>query len=211
VQCSAVQYSTVQCSAGQGRAGQGRAGQCSAVQCRAGQGSAAQYITVQYSTVENRTISMRGSVWVNWNTAVCGGIVWDWQRLGVSRIPRKRFTQRLPSDIAQHSTFDAQCCVCDLDWGVLCVVCGRRGIARSGSAFSGCNSNFHEKATFRQSRARSADSAVCANYARTFCVWSVDDVVLLEAVRLFPATTRTFTKWLFSDTRPTMFSSACVN
>ena len=80
------------------------------------------------------------------------------------------------------------------------MVYGRHGVARNVSAFSGCNSNFHDKATFQHSTARSTHSAVCVIRARAFCVWSTDDMVLLETVRPFPAATRTSTTRLRSDT-----------
>jgi hypothetical protein len=48
----------------------------------------------------------------------------------------------------QQSTVGGQRRTCELSWDVLCVVCGRRGFARSGSSFSGYHENFYEMAIF---------------------------------------------------------------
>ena len=56
----------------------------------------------------------------------------------------RTFTKRLRHDTAERGS--GQCRLCELSWDVLCVVCGRHGVFRSGSAFSGCHSNFHEMA-----------------------------------------------------------------
>ena len=50
----------------------------------------------------------------------------------------------------KQSTIGGQCCMCELSWDVLCVICGPRGVARRRSAFSGCYENFHEMAIFWQ-------------------------------------------------------------
>jgi len=66
--------------------------------------------------------------------------------------------------------------------------------------FPDTTKTFHTKATVWHSTARSTHNAVCVIWTRAFCVLSVGDVVLLEAVRPFPAATRTYTKRLRSDT-----------
>jgi hypothetical protein len=108
--------------------------------------------------------------------------------------PRLIRNSTLQYSKAQYS-FGAGFCICELKYGgVWAVQCE----TESCSAFSGYHANFHEKTTVQHSTARSALNAVCVNWFRAFCVRSMGDMVLLEAVRPFPTTTRTFTKNLLS-------------
>ena len=156
-------------------------------------------LVLTYSTVQYWIVQFRCRVLCGWTETrrYAGGILWDWKRLGLFWLPRRRFTKRLHS---WHSTAHSAVCVwselgcsvCDL-WATWC--CSKRfGLFRLPLELS------RKDYVPTQQSAVGGQCCVCVIWARAFCVWFMGGVVLLEAVRPFPAATRPFTKRLCSDT-----------